>query len=149
MKTLAQLGMHQHQTSNYADYSFKPSICCGWMDIHEDSDSLGDNGPIFSLIPLYWNPRAVFIYRLRKHWYQLSLKGFLAKVKVPGIKYQGKSFSFNATRYHGLVPKAIADQLCITPAFEQSTEYAKFVGQCNKDTTPKLVWQWVEPGARA
>ncbi len=145
MKTLFDLNLEKHQTSNYADYVDKKNglICCGWMDIHEDSNNLGDSrNSIFEVNPVHWDEKAVFIIKPRLKWYQLSLSDFLNKKRVPGIKYKGDSFLFDATLYHGLVPVEIARSLSQNIAFERSDDYKNFVKECDKKNSPKLVWKW-------
>lgn len=147
METLEQLGLTEYKTSNYADYlTFTTRnvkvICCGMMDIHEDSDNLGiDENPIFKVKPLYWNENVVFVYKPKTRWYTLSKDDFLKKKRTPGIKFIDDSFSFNATKFHGLVPKNIAESLN-NDGYLESDEYRIFSQSCGKKITPQLVWQW-------
>jgi hypothetical protein len=151
MKTLESLGLENHKTSNYTNYIRNQDlVCCGWMDIHEDSDNLGDNlgdsrNPIFSVEPLYWDSEAVFIFKPLKKWHKLKVEDYNNRKKIPGIKYAGEGFSFNATKYHGLVPIHIAEKLAEDSAYETTDEYKAFANSCGEKTTPKLVWKWHNP----
>lgn len=145
MKTLKQLGLAGHKTGNYADY-FKKSdysiVCCGLMDIHEDSANLGvSEDSIFKVEPLYWDEDVVFIYKPRTRWCFLSREDFLIKKKVSGIKFSHKAFHFNARKYHGLVPNSIASRLN-SKDYLISEEYLTFKKSCKEKITPKLVWKW-------
>lgn len=145
METLEQLGLTEYKTSNYANYLTIRNvkvICCGMMDIHEDSDNLGiDESPIFKVKPLYWNKNVVFVYKPKTRWYTLSKDDFLKKKRTPGIKFIDDSFSFNATKFHGLVPKTIAESLN-NDGYLESDEYRIFSQSCGENITPQLVWQW-------
>ena len=145
MKTLAQLGLAKHKTGNYADYFDKKDcsvVCCGLMDVHEDSDNLVDSGnPIFKVEPLYWDEDVVFVYQPRSRWHSLTREDFLSKKKVSGIKFSGDAFYFDSRKYHGLVPKGVADKLN-DKDYLKSEEYLTFVEFCNKMMAPKLVWKW-------
>lgn len=147
MKSLAELGLENHKTGNYANYLWnnKDVVCCGWMEPHEDSDSLGDaKNPIFRVKPLFWADNAVFAYQPKKKWHILSKSDFLKKKKVPGIKYKNDSFFFDATKYHCLVPLKVAQQLN-DERYIKSKKYYKFLSNVdNKATLPKLVWEWAK-----
>ena len=147
METLESLGLAGHKTFNYADYlTEKALVCCGWMDIHEDSDNLGDSrNPVFSVDPLYWDSEAVFIIRPAKKWHKLSLADFNSRKRVPGIKYTEEGFSFDATKYHGLVTSCVAKKLTDDLSYEFSSEYKNFANSCSQITAPKLVWKWHDP----
>ena len=146
MKTLEQLDLTNYKTGNYADYLKKNNetiICCGLMDIHEDSGNLGiNNDPIFKIEPLYWNDDVVFVHQPRTRWHSLSKEDFLKKKKKPGITFFDAGFSFNATKYHGLVPKNIAEHLN-SENYLQSKEYLYFARSCGEKMTPKLVWKFI------
>jgi hypothetical protein len=145
MKTLEELGLEYHKTGNYADYFNRPDrslVCCGLMEVHEDSDSIGDSeDPIFKVEPLYWEKDVVFIYKPRIRWCFFSKEDFLIQKKVSGIKFSNKAFHFDGRRYHGLVPKSIANRLN-TKDYLMSEEYLTFKESCRKKITPKLVWKW-------
>ena len=145
MKTLEELGLSKHKTSNFANYIDKETICCGWMDIHEDSDNLGDdNNKIFGVEPLYWQDDGCFCIKPKNKWRILSKKDFNNKHKVPGISYSEKAFYFNATKYHCFVPRNIAEQLN-NKDYEKSKEYLEFYNLCGKMGEPVLVWRWEKP----
>lgn len=142
MKTLKQLRLSKYKTSNFADYR-NSCICCGWMEIHEDKDNLGDsNNPFFTVKPLYWDDEAVFIFKPHKKWHSLSKEDFLAGKKIAGLKINKESFVFDARKYHALVPNDIAKKLKADPEFEKTQEYKNFAESCCKEVSPKLVWKW-------
>ena len=145
MKTLAQLGLAKHRTGNYADYFSEQDrsiVCCGLMDVHEDSDSLGDGqDPIFKVEPLYWGEGVVFVYKPRSRWHLLTRGDFLSKKKVSGIKFSGHTFYFDARKRHGLVPQNIANNLN-NKDYLKSEEYLTFARSCDKMMAPQLVWKW-------
>jgi hypothetical protein len=144
MKSLKKLKLDKHKTSNFADYCDSGLICCGLMDVHEDSENLGENNnPIFSLEPLYWDKKAVFVCNKKKKWHSLSKADFLKKKKVPGIKYVKNGFSFNAEKYHGLVPQKVAKKLN-DKKYTSSKEYKKFNESCSNMMKPMLVWKWIK-----
>jgi hypothetical protein len=145
MKTLKQLGLENHKTSNFADYIKRedPIVCCGLMDVHDDKDNLGSEGnKIFSIKPLYWENSAVFVFKPRKKWHILSKKDFLNGKTVSGVKVKNGAFSFDATKLHGLVPKSIAKKLN-HPDYLKSKEYIQFEQKCMKSQKPKLVWKFL------
>ena len=153
MYSLTQLSLKGYKTTNYADYVGKKvkngimgdkTVCCGWMDIHEDSDNLGDSpkDSNFDIRPLFWSKEAIFIIKPRTKWRKLSKKEFLGKKKVPGVKYIENGFSFDAKKYHALVPKKIADKLAANPEFEESLEYKSFESRCSDKFSPKMVWNF-------
>ena len=150
MKTLKQLGLSKHHTSNFADYLDNKMICCGWMDIHEDSDSLGEeNNKIFKVKPLYWNDDGCFCIKIRNKWRILPKDSFNNKKKVPGITYEGKAFCFDATKYHCFVPRNIAANLN-NKDYQDSAEYSEFEEQCGKlSAPPVLVWEWSRAKAKS
>ena len=145
MKTLKNLGLSKHKTANYADYLDKkenPMICCGFMEIHEDSGNLGiTETPIFKVEPIYWNNRVVFVYKPDSSWVIFSKTHFLNRKKVSGITFSGKAFCFDATKEHGLVPRSIAEKLN-SEGFLESKKYLDFARFCGLSTSPKLVWKW-------
>jgi len=147
MQTLAELGLENHKTGNYANYLRHDLsiVCCGWMDPHEDSDNLGGaKDSIFRVKPLFWADNAVFAYQPEKKWYILSKSDFLKKKIVPGIEYKNDSFFFDATKYHCLVPLKVAQQLN-NKRYINSKKYNKFLKNVNnKATLPKLVWEWAK-----
>lgn len=153
MKTLEELKLDKHKTGNFADYVTKTLICCGWMDIHDDTNSLGPTqDPVFRVKPLYWDDEAVFVSRSVKHWYTLSKQDFLAGKSAPGILVLAnlnvdseKYFTFDARKLHGLLPKELA--LKINDEFLHTDEYKTFVKDFCKGVhsyVPRLVWSWKE-----
>jgi hypothetical protein len=147
MKTLEQFGLAGYKTGNYSDYCNSRDgsiVCCGLMDIHEDSNNLGEfKDSIFKVEPLYWDEDVVFVYKPRSRWHSLTKEGFLNKKRVSGIgiTYSGNAFYFNAKKYHGLVPKSIANNLN-NKDYLMSEEYLTFKKSCMEKITPKLVWKW-------
>lgn len=150
MKTLKELGLENAIASNYAKYNYITHIppktynfvYCGYMEIHEDSDNLGDSKKeVFNVIPLYWEDDGVFCILNRKKWSFLNKIDFLKQKKVCGIKYENNGFSFNATKYHAFAPMRIAEKFNISN-FSDSIEYKVFEQRCFEQTVPKLVWTW-------
>ncbi len=138
MMTLKELRLDKHRTANYADHSKSPMVCCGWMDIHDDKDSLGPKkNPIFTLDIVYWNPAAVFVYEKNSKWHKLTRSEF--------IRGKNKYLQFDATKRHGLVTKSIAENLIEKQlAFLQTDVYKDFEQFCSRLTTPKLVWTFID-----
>ena len=142
MKTLKQLGLSNHLTGPYANYLKNDTICCGWMDIHEDSDNLGpEKDKIFKVKPLFWHNDGNFCIKTRNKWRILSKRSFNNKAKISGISYEGEAFCFDATKYHCFVPKNIAEKLN-NKDYQKSEEYKSFERDCQKGGPPVLVWEW-------
>lgn len=151
MKTLKELGLEQHKTASFADYSIQRGsgsrdlICCSWMDLHDDADNLGpDNCKWFVIMPVYWYPRAVFVYQAKRNgnFYAFTLAEFQSGKQMPGIEYVDKGFAFNATLKHGLVPKDIASRLVADKVYAKSIEYMDWAQKCTTYRSPKLVWKF-------
>jgi len=141
MKSLKQLGLQNRQTSNYADYISLDDkyVCCGWMDIHEDSDNCGYT-PIFVVKPMYWHRDGVFVFKARKNkWIRLTRSQFIKKTPVEGITFNDDSFAFDARKLHGFVPPKIAARID-EKDYQHSDEYRKFLNDCGGWQSPKLVW---------
>lgn len=144
MHSLEEIGLTEQKSGNYAGYSKNHNyVFCGWMDIHEDSNSLGPAGnKIFDVMPAYWNDKAYFVYKPGKNWVSLSKSDFISRKKIKGIKYSKNGFMFNATKDHGLVTLEIAKKLN-TSGFLSSEEYRSFMKFCdNYRDKPILVWKW-------
>ena len=151
-KTLKDLGLDKHKTGNYADYvkgTDLNMVCCGWMDIHNDKDNLGDSGnPFFTVKPLFWHRDAIFAFKNGVKWSFLDKKGFVSRSKTGGVKIDQYSFKFDARKQHGLVPKQIVDLIKNNSNFYDLGLYLKFSEDCCNLTSPKLVWQWIYDDAR-
>jgi len=135
------------KVGNYAKYISKKGskygeiICCGWMDIHEDSDNCGDN-PIFAVNPIFWDDDAVFVLKNRSRYVTLNKRDFSKQKKISGLKIENGSFVFDCRQYHGLVPSLIAEKI-VELNSTKLEEYNNFLSTCNYATSPKMVWRWI------
>lgn len=142
MKTLLELGLDNARGSNHASYykdkeSQEERIFCGWMDLHDDSGSLGSsNCPFFCIKPLFWDNKAVFVSKLPNYKPTCLTKDQFLESKCIG-------FGFDAMFEHGLLTKKLAEKyLKDYDNFAISKEYLRFVDKCQGITGPKMVWTW-------
>lgn len=143
MKTLEEIGFSDYETGNYADYKKTGYVCCGWMDIHDDKENLGDvKGGIFAVEPVYWDEDGVFVYEFRNKWRSYSKEDFLNRKKSGGLKITDKSFVFDARKRHGFIPKNIAAKLISEFNYLGSSEYADFKNLCCEKGKVRFVWKW-------
>lgn len=149
MNTLEELKLQNHKTANYADYVLKKRhhgierICCGWMEIHDDKDNLGENREIrdFGVKPLYWEEDGIFVLKFGGKFSDLTKEMFLSKKSIPGVELESDYFSFDPRKKHGFLPKSISSKIN-KKNFLKGGEYLSFVKDCCESQSPKLVWEW-------
>lgn len=142
MKTLKQLDLDKEVAANYASYlknKDQEFIYCGWMDLHNDYDALGDsNCPFFCLKPVFWDENAVFVVTQQ-------VGGQFILTKQQFLRSGQEFFAFDALNEHGLLTVELAEKYLNNGVLNESdADYKKFVELANKRTKPKMVWEWVQ-----
>lgn len=123
-------------TGNFADYeTCKPYVCCGWMDVHDDSYAgATEENPYFVIIPVYWNSRAVLLVTDDDGWI----------VTIP--RTINDQVVFNARKKHGLYPSNLAKKILENQSWElpEVKKFNKSLGYEDPIHTPKLVWTFID-----
>lgn len=120
-------------TGSYADnLTCAPHVCCGWMDLHDDTDyGVTPEQPDFLIEPLYWDEAAVLVVTDEDQLFRL-----IERAEGP--------IRFNGTRPHGLVPRSVGDEL-VARQDEDGPLYRLFLEMTHQaQTRPKLVWKWLD-----
>ena len=122
----------QH-TENFADYKLcAPHVCCGWMDMHDDTNSgVTAENPFFRIQPLFWDADAALVITDDDDEFVM-------------VERTADVIEFNGTKLHGLVPRIVATELVsrqdlLGPAyqtFESMVSCGLFA--------PRMVWDWVD-----
>lgn len=117
-------------TGNWADYNTcKPYVCCGAMDLHDDSDN-NDGKKHFSIKAEYWNPA-----------YSLVCSDSEGKFYI--AKRTSEVITFDSDQDHCFVPNKVAKALVETQD-QNCKVYTDWYEKTDLlNTTPKLVWSWV------
>jgi len=134
MNTEELVGIYSKCCGDWASYDNREHhYYCGWMSPHADYDDNGTTkeSPYFTVKFLYLDPDAVFVF-----WHDDKI--VLMKPAV------GDKITFNARRYHAMIPSELAENVVRTQRWDCCKKLFPGRGKhSTSDTKCRVIWKFL------